>query len=72
VEHDTQERSVDLKPTVVLDESELPEFVHEKINSRASGWISLTVNSVRDPKLEKFVGTGLLYPKMSASRKLAD
>jgi hypothetical protein len=37
VEHDTYERSIDVKSAVVLDESELPEFVHEKIHPRASG-----------------------------------
>jgi hypothetical protein len=32
VQDNTQERSIDLKPAVVLDESELSEFVHEKID----------------------------------------
>jgi len=33
VQHDVQERSVDLKTTVVFDEAQFPEFVHEKIDS---------------------------------------
>jgi hypothetical protein len=33
VQHDAQERSVDLKTAVVLNESELSEFVHKKIDS---------------------------------------
>jgi hypothetical protein len=32
VQYNTQERSVDLKSAVVLDESELSKFVHEKID----------------------------------------
>jgi hypothetical protein len=32
VQDDAQERSVDLKAPIVLDETQLPEFVHEKIN----------------------------------------
>jgi hypothetical protein len=35
VQHDTQERSVDLKTAVILDEAQFPELVHEKIDSRA-------------------------------------
>jgi hypothetical protein len=37
VQDDTQERSVDLKRAIVLDETELPEFVHEKIDAWARG-----------------------------------
>jgi hypothetical protein len=37
VQHDIQQRSVDLKPAVVLNETQLPEFVHEEIHSRARG-----------------------------------
>jgi hypothetical protein len=33
VQHDAQERSIDLNPAVVLDESQLPEFVHEEIHA---------------------------------------
>ena len=33
VQHDAQERSVDLQAAVVLDEPELAEFVHEKIHA---------------------------------------
>jgi hypothetical protein len=33
VQHHTQERSIDLKPTVVLDEAQLAEFVHEKVDA---------------------------------------
>jgi hypothetical protein len=32
VQDNTQERSIDLKAAVVLDESQLPEFVHEEVN----------------------------------------
>ena len=32
VQDNTQERSIDMKSTVALDESELSEFVHEKID----------------------------------------
>ena len=35
VQHYAQERGVDVKTAVVLDESQLPEFVHEKIDPRA-------------------------------------
>ena len=35
VQHDTQERSIDLNATVVLDETQLPEFVHEQIDPSA-------------------------------------
>jgi len=31
VQHDAQERSVDLKSAVVLNETQLSEFVHEKL-----------------------------------------
>jgi len=34
VQHHTQERSIDLQPAVVFDETELPELVHEKIDPR--------------------------------------
>jgi hypothetical protein len=37
VQHDTQERSVDLKAAVVLDETQLAEFVHKEIDARARG-----------------------------------
>jgi len=33
VQHDTQERSIDLKAAVVLDETEFLELVHEKIDA---------------------------------------
>jgi hypothetical protein len=32
VQHDTQERGVDLNPAVVLDEAQFPKFVHEEID----------------------------------------
>jgi hypothetical protein len=32
VQDNTQERSIDLKSAVVLDESQLSEFVHEEVN----------------------------------------
>jgi|SRR5579859_4658398 len=32
VQHHTQERSIDLKSAVVLNETQLAEFVHEKID----------------------------------------
>jgi hypothetical protein len=35
VQRDTQERSVDLKTAVILDEAQFPELVHEKFDSRA-------------------------------------
>jgi hypothetical protein len=35
VQHDTQEGSIDLNSAIVLDETELPEFVHEQIDARA-------------------------------------
>ena len=35
VQHDAQERSVDLKSAVVLNETQLAEFVHEKVDSWA-------------------------------------
>jgi hypothetical protein len=35
VQDNTQERSIDVKSTVVLDESELSEFVHEETDPRA-------------------------------------
>lgn len=33
VQDDAQERSIDLKAAVVADETELAEFVHEKIDA---------------------------------------
>ena len=35
MQHDAQERSVDLKAAVVLDEAQFPELVHEEIDARA-------------------------------------
>src|ERR1700730_9662984 len=35
VQHDTQEGSIDFNSAIVLDETELPEFVHEQIDPRA-------------------------------------
>ena len=32
VQHDAQERSIDLNAAVVLDETQLPEFVHKQID----------------------------------------
>jgi hypothetical protein len=32
VQHDAQERSIDLKSAIVFDEAEFPELVHEKID----------------------------------------
>jgi len=32
VQHHTQKRSIDLKTAVVLDETQLPEFVHEEVD----------------------------------------
>jgi hypothetical protein len=32
VQHDAQERSIDLKTYVVFDETEFPKLVHEKID----------------------------------------
>src|SRR3984885_15648386 len=37
VQDDTEQRVVYLEPAVVLDESQLLEFVHEKIDARARG-----------------------------------
>lgn len=34
MQDDTQKRSMDLKTTIVLDETELLEFVHEEIDAR--------------------------------------
>ena len=35
MQHDAQERGIDLNSAVILDETELPEFVHEEIDPRA-------------------------------------
>jgi hypothetical protein len=35
VQHDVQKRSVDLQATVVFDESQFSELVHEEIDARA-------------------------------------
>ena len=35
MQHNAQERGIDLKTAVVLDKTKLPEFVHEKIDARA-------------------------------------
>jgi len=35
VENDIQQRTVDLQSAVVMDETQLPEAVHEKAHSRA-------------------------------------
>src|SRR5258708_4690780 len=37
VQHDAQERSIDFNSAVVLDETQLPEFVHEQIDACARG-----------------------------------
>ena len=37
VEDNTQERTVDVKPAIVLDEAQFLEFVHEKIDPRTRG-----------------------------------
>jgi hypothetical protein len=34
MQHDAQERSIDLNPAVVPDEAQLLEFVHEQIDAR--------------------------------------
>jgi hypothetical protein len=36
VQDDTQEGIVDLKSAIVMNEAQFPEFIHEKINTRAS------------------------------------
>ena len=35
MQHDAQERSIDLNPAVIPDEAQLLEFVHEQIDPRA-------------------------------------
>jgi len=35
VDDDVQQGRVDVQPTVILDEAELPEFIHEEIDARA-------------------------------------
>ena len=37
VQRDTQERSVDLKTAIVMNEAQFPEFVHEQIHPRPRG-----------------------------------
>jgi hypothetical protein len=34
LQHDAQERSIDLNPAVVLDKTQFSEFVHEEIHAR--------------------------------------
>jgi hypothetical protein len=37
VQNNRQQRIIDFDPAVVLDETEFPEFVHEKIHARTRG-----------------------------------
>jgi hypothetical protein len=37
VEHDTQQRRIDVKTAIVANEAQFPEFVHQEVDPGASG-----------------------------------